>query len=926
MPRKLAFLFFTCCCFFGGAQILYATHNRAGEISVEQVGDCVTSLTVKATITTYTKASSIQADRDTLTICWGDGQCERVARSNGGGSPPQGVVIENDTKFNTYIAFHTYPARSTYIISMTDPLRNAGVLNVNFPNSDQIRFHIATTYTFPNPQFQGCNNTPTLLQPPVDIGCVGRPFRHNPNAYDADGDSLSYHFTVPRQDVGENVPNYRFPNEINPGPNNRLTINERTGDVLWQSPARAGEYNLAIIIVSYRNGIPLDTIIRDLQILILDCNNLPPVVETTVDEICVVAGDLIEIPVRATAPLLEANQRVRLTALGGPFVAAVSPAVFEPQNNTFQTQPAERTFRWRTACEHISGQYYSVVFKATDNFLGDTSGLATLKTVRIKVTGPPPQGMIAVAGQGTAEITWDNPYFCDQAAGNYFRGFTIWRREGSNNFPPDTCTPGLEGRGYTKLTQTPFKTIRNGRYYYLDETVERGRTYCYRVIAEFARTTPAGQYVYNRVESMPSAEVCVQLSRDIPLLTHVDVLSTDASNGEIRVCWSKPIEADLDTLLNPGPYRYEVLRANGATTDNGQFAPIGVNFVSPYFASANDTCFTDTGLNTRNIAYSYRIRFYTGNSPTPLGTSEPASSVFLQITPTDRANQLSWSELVPWDNFRYAIFRRNLSGTLEVISSVFDSPYKDTGLDNGQSYCYVVRSEGTYGVSGLASPLLNRSQEICATPIDNVAPCVPLLAVDNPCNSNFNCTEEEQLFNTLTWNSPAAICPESSQDVAGYRIFYAPTENSTFEPIETISSGGILRFEHKPDRGLAGCYAISAVDTAANESVLSAPVCVDNCPFYELPNTFTPNDDGFNDVFRPRAICFIERVEFNVFNRWGQLVFKTTNPNLEWNGTNLAGQNLAAGTYYYTCRIFEQRVGGVVPLPDLLSGWIELVR
>ena len=402
--------------------------------------------------------------------------------------------------------------------------------------------------------------------------------------------------------------------------------------------------------------------------------------------------------------------------------------------------------------------------------------------------------------------------------------------------------------------------------------------------------------------------------------------STDTSNGEIRVCWSKPIAGDLDTLLNPGPYRYEVLRATGATENASQFTPIGVNFISPTFAAANDTCFTDTGLNTQNTAYSYRIRFYAGASSSALGISEPASSVFLQIAPTDRANRLSWSELVPWDNYRYTVFRRNLSGTLEEITGVFDSPFTDSGLENGQSYCYVVRSEGTYGVSGLASPLLNRSQEFCATPLDNVAPCVPELQVENPCGSNFNCTEETLLFNTLVWSSPATLCPQSSQDVAGYKIFYAPSEEGEFELIETIAEGGVLRFEHKPERGLAGCYAISAVDTAGNESARSTPVCVDNCPFYELPNTFTPNGDGFNDIFRPRAVCFIEQVEFSVYNRWGQLVFKTTDPNLEWQGLNMAGQNLASGTYYYTCRVFEQRVGGVVPLPDLLSGWIELVR
>ena len=65
----------------------WATHNRAGEIIVETVpdadGNC--GLTVKATIITYTKTSSVDADRDSLTICWGDDNCERVARMNGAG-------------------------------------------------------------------------------------------------------------------------------------------------------------------------------------------------------------------------------------------------------------------------------------------------------------------------------------------------------------------------------------------------------------------------------------------------------------------------------------------------------------------------------------------------------------------------------------------------------------------------------------------------------------------------------------------------------------------------------------------------------------------------------------------------------------------------------------------------------------------------
>jgi gliding motility-associated-like protein len=50
-----------------------------------------------------------------------------------------------------------------------------------------------------------------------------------------------------------------------------------------------------------------------------------------------------------------------------------------------------------------------------------------------------------------------------------------------------------------------------------------------------------------------------------------------------------------------------------------------------------------------------------------------------------------------------------------------------------------------------------------------------------------------------------------------------------------------------------------------------------------VPNTFTPNDDGTNDVLYVRGI-HIARMEFKVFDRWGELVFESTDPRSGWNG------------------------------------------
>ena len=915
-----------------GTSDVQATHNRAGEITYRVIGD----LSIEATVTTYTKASSVNADRDSVLVCWGDTNCEYVLRSNGNGN---GELLPNDTKINKYIATHTYAGQAHYVISMTDPNRNGGVLNVNFPNADNVPFHLQTTVTFFNPLFQGVNNSPILEVPPIDIACLGQRFFHNPGAYDPDGDSLSYQMIIPLQDVNTPVPNYDFPREINPDPNqtNDHVLNSANGNFIWEFPRKTGEYNIAMYIIQHRNGVPIDTLIRDMQILVVDCDNMPPEIETE-DEICVIAGETISFDVVATAPIEESGQRVDLRAFGAPLELDISPAEFDVASG-YQPQPLTGTFTWQTTCEHIADQYYTVTFRAADDFpISDNSGgvvyLSTLKVVRIKVVGPPPEDLQAIPGNGQLELNWALPYDCEVVEDDYFRGFRIWRSESSNPFVIDTCDPGLEGRGYTLLTPSPVQDVVDGRYYYLDDEVERGRTYCYRIEARFARLS-VGQQPFNWVSGLPSIELCLQLSRDIPLITNVSVERTDPVDGIIEVAWSTPNEADLDTMLHPGPYVYEVLRATGKVDDSDlslfTLVPDG-RFTSPTFAMAVDTIFQDsTGLNTLQNQYSYVIGFYGSDGDDTLGYTRAASSIFLNIASTDETNNLDWSNFdVPWDNSKYVVFRESAPDVWDTIGIVTEPIFSDTGLVNGQEYCYYVQSIGSYGIEAIIDPILNNSQEACGIPLDTIPPCPPELMVSNICDElsgggGVNCQDVGELSNNLSWINPNDLC-EDTDDVVSYNIYYTPIEGNDFELIETITNAQITEDIHYPDLGIAGCYAVTAVDSFFNESAFSNIVCKDNCPIYELPNTFTPNGDGANELFIPFPYCFVDRIEMQVFNRWGELVFETTNPDINWDGKNNGGTNLAEGVYFYTCRIFEQRVSGVVQNPDELSGYIHLIR
>lgn len=897
-----------------------ATHNRAGEITWQRIGPN----TIRCILTTYTKfeGNAIPADRDSVEIDWGDGSpLTWVRRVNGPAGPsgvPQGEFVRPGLKRNLYITEHTYPGFGHFRIGFTDPNRIADICNVNDPNSVSVKFYIETTVTLVNEQFGGTNNSPLLFQFPIDEACVGQPFKHNPGAFDPDGDSLAFRLIAPLEGPQDDVPLYEFPNMVEPGPANNLSINPVTGDILWDAPQRPCIYNIAILVIDYRNGQPLDSVIRDMQIIVEECDNRPPDIEV-IDEICVLAGEKVEFDIVAKDPDVNPQQSVQLSAQGALFDLPSNPAQFVTSPDP-AIPPVLGIFTWQTNCEDISDQPYFVVFKAVDNH---PNPLADLKTVLIRVIGPPPEDVQAEALTGEIAVSWELPYVCEDAIDEYFRGFSIWRRDGSNPIIPDTCTPGMDGYGYTRIERF-YQSSEGGRYLYKDTEVERGRTYCYRIMAEFARQTALGQN-YNNVDGLPSLEICTQLARDVPLMTHADVTETDATDGQIQVRWTKPNPVDLDTLQNPGPYTFRLLRSTGIAGIANTPVP-GAEFSSPSFSNLTDTAFLDaTGLNTENQGYTYAVEFYV-NGDDLIENPNAASSIFLTIVSTDNRNILSWEENVPWENTEYVIFRRRPgNATFDSIALTQEPAYEDNLLTNGLEYCYFIRALGTYGIQDFPDSLINLSQIACGTPLDTIAPCSPALTINNLCNTDNPGIPEDQFINSLTWTNPNDVCPETD-DVAGYRIYYSPLPETPLSLIATIEEASAVSFEHQPENGIAGCYAVTAVDSFENESQVDSILCVENCPFYELPNVFTPNGDGQNELWVPFPYRFIDHVELKIYNRWGNMVFETENPDILWDGTDQNGNAVTQGTYFYTCILFEARGESVLQLPDILSGFVEVVR
>ncbi len=747
-----------------------ATHNRAGEIRVEQVGN---SLTVVVTVVTYTafQGNSRDADRDSVLVNFGDGRGRFVLRSNGRreGGLFKGEPIGPNIQVNRYVTRHTYSSIGCYIVGMQDPNRVDNIININNGGSVDVEFYIRTNFCFFQPNFTGRNSTPALLQAPIDEGCVGQVFTHNPNAFDPDGDSLSYRLGVPQRGEGVPVVNYQLPGEFgsSAGPSD-FNLNPRTGTITWASPRQAGSYNVVILVISWRNGIAIDTTVRDMQITIRSCNNLPPVVEVAKD-FCLVAGDALTLNPTATAPISERGQLVSLTATS----PTLQPGFFAPAtwngDTVFQEQPWTRQFEWQTVCEHTARFPYQVIFKATDNastIASNPNNLSRLEVVTIKVSAPPPEDLEVSADDGLVDLSWAAPYACESARDSFFFGFSVWRREGSNPFPYDSCRQGLDGRGYTRIAIRQRREV-NGRYVYVDDDIERGRTYCYRVLAQFVRYTPSGN-PFNSVESLPSVEVCIQSSRDLPLLTRADVLTTDPAAGRIDVRWTPPLSSDLDTTENRPPYTYTVLRSPGVGTSNFAVVP-GTERTYPTFAAlTRDTQYIDTGLNTQTQGYTYAIRFESAGQTMPLPPL-PSSSVFLTATPANQSTQLSWTSSTSWENVAYTVLRQNATGVFDTLARVSGTSYVDRDLINGIEYCYQIVAFGTYGVPTIYSPLINRSQETCSVPRDVEGPCPPSFTVRTVCDQLQVENTRPPYPTTITYSFSESC--QAAADLSAIRIY-----------------------------------------------------------------------------------------------------------------------------------------------------------
>ncbi|WP_162550350.1 gliding motility-associated C-terminal domain-containing protein [Hymenobacter nivis] len=785
-----------------------------------------------------------------------------------------------------------------------------------------------------------------LRTPAVDKAGQNQVFLHNPGAYDADGDSLAFKLRPSRQ--APSMPNNNTPVPVDiagfvypqatpgnaaarqvpyngvPASNGGAAIfvqDVHTGQITWNAPAQTGFYNVAFTVEEWRRGEfgfrQIGAVVRDMQIIVIATNNLRPIL-TIPPDLCVVAGTTVTGTVTATdgaAAGSAAQTPITLNAFSG----ILPPARFTQASKGPPT--ATGTFTWATDCSNVAKEPYSVVFRAQDSPPSPDFPLVDEQVWRITVVGPPPQNLKAVPSGNQVTLTWDR-YICANAS--FIR---IYRKENSSNFVPGPCDTGIPASaGYTLVGSvtadlSAFKDDNAG------QGLARGKTYCYRIYADFPLPALGA--------SIASAEACATIGGSSARLKNVDVDQTSAT-GQITVRWSPAKLANTQLLNTPSGYRLS--RAVGLSPAATAYTVVRA---APF--ALTDSVYVDATVNTAASQYTYKLDlFYASAAGSTTEIVEPAgtaSSVRTALVPDSPNKQITvnWTYQTPWDNTQKPtlVFRSGTAGgpfaqVGSVTSTTTGGTYvdKDPALVKGNTYCYYVQTNGQYNPTGYLSALINKSQIICTTLTDQ--PCVPVLtlALVNCDSLARNPPANGQVYsNSLRWTA-SATPTGCSAPIAYYRVFYGATATGA---LTLLDSTNTMSYVHRNLPELGGCYAVQAVSTGGLRSALSNVACQNNCPFFILPNIFTPNGDVFNEVFQPKSSSPLRSVHFKAFNRWGVKVFESTTTSrifINWDGGGAVGESgssgkVSDGLYYY---LAEVEFADAANTKITYKGWVQIVR
>jgi len=107
-------------------------------------------------------------------------------------------------------------------------------------------------------------------------------------------------------------------------------------------------------------------------------------------------------------------------------------------------------------------------------------------------------------------------------------------------------------------------------------------------------------------------------------------------------------------------------------------------------------------------------------------------------------------------------------------------------------------------------------------------------------------------------------------------------------------------------------------DTIMMNNYIVVDSCLEIPVSFTIPNVFSPNNDGNNDVFSIESTG-VTNLDMQIYNRWGMLMFETSDINATWNGRTSSGAICPEGTYFYIIKITTDKT-------ETFKGTLTLLR
>ncbi len=419
----------------------------------------------------------------------------------------------------------------------------------------------------------------------------------------------------------------------------------------------------------------------------------------------------------------------------------------------------------------------------------------------------------------------------------------------------------------------------------------------------------------------PHTEVLNDPAAILLSVTATDIKCFGDGNGQIDISFSGGIPAYLTTIDNG------TNQNNIGSTTNDSYTGLGQGSYTVYIEDANGCISNDTTVTINEPADLTVTADTTGLCLPGLGeveiTAGGGTATYLYST-----NGVDYQTNNIIDTLfigTYYAYVQDASGCIDSIQFTIDgyippSPtIVNTQFCEGETYAVNATGLGTLGWatdSLFTSPFFG-NPGLYPTSTQN-GDLIAVVALDQGCLSlpTYDSFVIEE--NSLVMGPDQFVCPGDSvlisASVSAGSVSWTQDGTVSTPLLTSTYVTPINDFTYYEVKNIvAGCTFIDSLLVTID---LNNPDCGN-----DIANAFSPDGDGVNDVWIIDGIIDSPNNSVHIINRWGDEVFSVNNydnTTVYWDGRDMSGNDLSAGTYFYVIEYIDEGTS--------VSGWVQIVR